>query len=191
MNKKKILISNKFHHPKKHSQPFFTSINCLKTFNNNPTFFQLPPSTTSNHKTLPTTDSHPKICRIGGESINPRPPNQSNNTSLLDARPLLPLHRRLGWWGLWRPWPPGNPKKDDTRIPPGGFFCLFFLCKESLIFLGGFRMYAPKNRRCLNSTKQQKNTNKHITHLKFNIALEKFPSQKESNLPTIIFLGLC
>ena len=27
------------------------------------------------------------------------------------------------------------------------------------------------------------------THLKFNIAPEKFPSQKESNLPTIIFQG--
>ena len=29
------------------------------------------------------------------------------------------------------------------------------------------------------------------THLKFNIAPEKLPSQKESNLPTIIFHGLC
>ena len=29
------------------------------------------------------------------------------------------------------------------------------------------------------------------THLKFNIAPEKLPSQKESNLPTIIFQGLC
>ena len=31
----------------------------------------------------------------------------------------------------------------------------------------------------------------HFTHLKFNIAPEKLPSQKESNLPTIIFQGLC
>ena len=30
-----------------------------------------------------------------------------------------------------------------------------------------------------------------FTHLKFNIALETMPSQKESNLPTIIFQALC
>ena len=30
-----------------------------------------------------------------------------------------------------------------------------------------------------------------ITHLKFNIAPENIPSQKESSLPTIIFQGLC
>ena len=34
-------------------------------------------------------------------------------------------------------------------------------------------------------------THSAITHLKFNIAPEKLPSQKESNLPTTIFQGLC